>query len=196
MPLWNLQMREDMGITHWDGLNISITEMVRSGALGDGGTGGTLDIEALDRIQNYLRHVTAPKYPFQIDQNLAKAGEVIYAQRCAECHELGKARFATLIPIDEIGTDPERIKMWQQKDADAFNRVFQRYSWDFNGYRDLDGYVAGPLDGIWLRAPYLHNGSVPTLADLLKFRIIGPKHSIADMMLSTKKMSVFSMTCR
>ena len=25
-----------------------------------------------------------------------------------------------------------------------------------------------PLDGIWLRAPYLHNGSVPTLRDLLK----------------------------
>jgi len=23
------------------------------------------------------------------------------------------------------------------------------------------------LDGIWLRAPYLHNGSVPTLQDLL-----------------------------
>ena len=23
------------------------------------------------------------------------------------------------------------------------------------------------LDGIWLRAPYLHNGSVPTLRDLL-----------------------------
>jgi hypothetical protein len=25
-----------------------------------------------------------------------------------------------------------------------------------------------PLDGVWLRAPYLHNGSVPTLRDLLK----------------------------
>jgi cytochrome c peroxidase len=24
------------------------------------------------------------------------------------------------------------------------------------------------LDGIWLRGPYLHNGSVPTLRDLLK----------------------------
>jgi hypothetical protein len=24
------------------------------------------------------------------------------------------------------------------------------------------------LDGIWLRAPYLHNGSVPTLSDLLE----------------------------
>ena len=32
----------------------------------------------------------------------------------------------------------------------------------------LDGYIAVHLDGIWLRAPYLHNGSVPTLADLLK----------------------------
>jgi hypothetical protein len=25
------------------------------------------------------------------------------------------------------------------------------------------GYVAPPLDGIWATAPYLHNGSVPTL---------------------------------
>jgi hypothetical protein len=25
-----------------------------------------------------------------------------------------------------------------------------------------------PLDGIWLRAPYLHNGSVPTLRALLE----------------------------
>jgi mono/diheme cytochrome c family protein len=30
------------------------------------------------------------------------------------------------------------------------------------------GYVARPLSGVWARAPYLHNGSVPTLDDLLK----------------------------
>ena len=30
------------------------------------------------------------------------------------------------------------------------------------------GYVARPLEGIWATAPYLHNGSVPTLDDLLK----------------------------
>jgi mono/diheme cytochrome c family protein len=29
-------------------------------------------------------------------------------------------------------------------------------------------YKARPLDGIWATAPYLHNGSVPSLADLLK----------------------------
>lgn len=31
-----------------------------------------------------------------------------------------------------------------------------------------DGYKARPLSGIWASAPYLHNGSVPTLVDLLK----------------------------
>jgi hypothetical protein len=29
-------------------------------------------------------------------------------------------------------------------------------------------YAARPLHGVWAAAPYLHNGSVPTLADLLK----------------------------
>src|SRR5213076_3165686 len=28
------------------------------------------------------------------------------------------------------------------------------------------GYVAPPLNGIWASAPYLHNGSVPTLWNL------------------------------
>lgn len=31
-----------------------------------------------------------------------------------------------------------------------------------------DYYKARPLDGVWASAPYLHNGSVPTLADLLQ----------------------------
>jgi hypothetical protein len=29
------------------------------------------------------------------------------------------------------------------------------------------GYQAPPLDGIWATAPYFHNGSVPTLYDVL-----------------------------
>lgn len=31
-----------------------------------------------------------------------------------------------------------------------------------------DHYKARPLDGVWATAPYLHNGSVPSLAELLK----------------------------
>ena len=39
--------------------------------------------------------------------------------------------------------------------------------WQFSHFRKTNGYAAMPLDGIWLRAPYLHNGSVPTLRALL-----------------------------
>jgi hypothetical protein len=35
------------------------------------------------------------------------------------------------------------------------------------GESESIGIRLTPLDGIWLRAPYLHNGSVPTLQDLL-----------------------------
>ncbi len=37
-----------------------------------------------------------------------------------------------------------------------------------DGPQDLSSYKARPLDGIWATAPYLHNGSVPSLAQLLK----------------------------
>ena len=39
--------------------------------------------------------------------------------------------------------------------------------WKFSHFRKTDGYANMPLDGVWLRAPYLHNGSVPTLRALL-----------------------------
>ena len=38
----------------------------------------------------------------------------------------------------------------------------------FKRFRKTDGYANHPLDGIWLRSPYLHNGSIPTLRDLLE----------------------------
>ncbi len=58
--------------------------------------------------------------------------------------------------------------MWDQKDADAYNERYSDYDFDFERFQNLDGYVATPLDGLWLKAPYLHNGSVPSLVDLLK----------------------------
>ena len=39
-----------------------------------------------------------------------------------------------------------------------------------------DGYKARPLSGIWSSAPYLHNGSVPTLVDLLQPSAERAKH--------------------
>lgn len=36
-----------------------------------------------------------------------------------------------------------------------------------NPFASLESYKARPLNGIWATAPFLHNGSVPSLYDLL-----------------------------
>nr|MDJ0872620.1 cytochrome c [Gammaproteobacteria bacterium] len=38
----------------------------------------------------------------------------------------------------------------------------------FKAFQNENGYVANELTGLWLKGPYLHNGSVPTLRDLLR----------------------------
>ena len=47
------------------------------------------------------------------------------------------------------------------------NTLGEGKPWRFSHFRKTDGYANMPLDGLWLRAPYLHNGSVPTLRALL-----------------------------
>ena len=42
-----------------------------------------------------------------------------------------------------------------------------KYACDVEGLPDVYAYKARPLNGIWASAPYLHNGSIPTLYDLL-----------------------------
>jgi hypothetical protein len=73
-----------------------------------------------------------------------------------------------VIPIAELGTDRLRLDAWTANDANAYNALGDGRDWKFSAFRKTDGYVAVPLDGVWLRAPYLHNGSVPSLADLLE----------------------------
>ncbi|MGO7565319.1 cytochrome c, partial [Rhizobium johnstonii] len=41
------------------------------------------------------------------------------------------------------------------------------YAWIFTNFQKTEGYVATGLGCLWLRCPYLHNGSVPTLRSLL-----------------------------
>jgi hypothetical protein len=75
-------------------------------------------------------------------------------------------RVGRVEPITDLGTDPERIAEFTPELARALNRLGTD-RWQLRHFRVENGYVNMPLDGIWLRAPYLHNGSVPTLRDLL-----------------------------
>ena len=74
-----------------------------------------------------------------------------------------------MIPLAQIGTDPERMHSWSKAAAEEANRKVKELGIDRPPMTELDpyGYLSPPLDGLWMRAPYLHNGSVPTLRDLL-----------------------------
>jgi hypothetical protein len=124
-------------------------------------------LDNIEWLVDYLKNKPAPKYPFPIDQVKAARGKLVFDANCARCH--ASERTGTRIPIAEIGTDPERIGTWNKQAAVEANKVVKDMGIERRGLVEepLIGYVAQYLDGIWLRAPYLHNGSVPTLRDLL-----------------------------
>ncbi|HEX7182975.1 MAG TPA: cytochrome c [Thermoanaerobaculia bacterium] len=167
VPIWNLGAHEGISY-HWDGMNDNIDEVFRSSSLGDGATPKSIPLEHLAALRDWLKEVMPPAYPFPVNAELAKAGQPIYAQHCGDCHERGGSRTGKVEPLASVGTDPHRSAMWRQDSADAYNAYVSDYPWGFKGFRATDGYVNMPLDGLWIRAPYLHNGSVPTLADLLE----------------------------
>jgi len=122
----------------------------------------------IDWLVKYLSEKQAPKFPFPIDQALAESGKAIFADNCSRCH--ASERTGTRVPVQEVGTDSERLKTWSKQAAIESNKVVRNFGIERKGLveNEPSGYIAAFLDGIWLRAPYLHNGSVPTLRDLLK----------------------------
>jgi len=167
MPLWNQKMHKGFAL-HWDGLETSLKETVQTGAIGDGATNDSLPVADLQRVEDYITQVDPPKYPFSIDIKLADKGKTIFDNTCASCHAFGGERTGTVIPQEEVGTDRHRLDMWTQEAADTYNQFAEGYPFDFDNLRKTNGYVSVSLDGLWLRAPYLHNGSVPSLEDLLE----------------------------
>lgn len=140
----------------------------------------TDDIEEAERIDEMFTHVRAyigslepPAYPYPIDEALAARGAPIFEEHCSSCHgtygEDGEYP-NRLVALDVVGTDPAYARQ-AYEDSDRFMRWFNR-SWygERAEARPALGYVAPPLDGVWITAPFLHNGSVPTIEALLDSR--------------------------
>ncbi|HVY15501.1 MAG TPA: cytochrome c [Rhodopila sp.] len=184
MPLWDfstaLADTTRQYSLHWDGLNSNLRETAVAGAIGDG-----MDYQGylsagptLNAILDFIRLQKPPPSPFSslrpvgdpyhVDQAEVDQGKAIYQSQCASCHEPDGARFRTVIPAAEIDTDRHRIDMWTEAAKDRYtNYHADDYNWGFHAFHKTNGYVANELTGLWLRGPYLHNGSVPTLRDLL-----------------------------
>ncbi len=121
-------------------------------------------------ILAWLEQVQPPKYPGKIDEALAKQGEVVFRQSCSECHGTygPQGRYPErLVDLSVIGTDPLRLKSLPVEHRKFYGSMWLCHYGADPVKEDPGGYVAPPLDGIWATAPYLHNGSVPTLWHLL-----------------------------
>ena len=168
--VWQQQPREGMQL-HWDGNNTSVNERNNSAALALV-TPTTIDFDAIHRVADWLWELPAPPYPFPIDRELASQGETIFENSCASCHAFGGDLVGKVTPIQEVGTDPGRLDSYTEELLENQKTLFAGISYrgvdqQFRHFQKTDGYANMPLDGVWLRAPYLHNGSVPTLTDLL-----------------------------
>lgn len=121
-----------------------------------------------------------------IDLPAAKRGEQIFNRTCSGCHgtyakawsqqdsadlDLAELLKTTAVhyhkktPVIDVGTDPLRYEGMMYF-SDDLNRLAISQA-NHTKVIPQRGYVPPPLIGIWARYPYLHNGSVPTLCDLL-----------------------------
>lgn len=135
-------------------------------------------------IRNYLPRVEAaeeligdllpPKYPFSIDAVRATRGKAKFEMTCAHCHGTYETDSGGLpiykapryIPWEIVKTDRDRLEgatdeFLELVRTNPLNDVIQ-----YNADKGK-GYFAPRLHAIWARFPYLHNGSVPSIAALL-----------------------------
>jgi hypothetical protein len=172
--IWNQAKKKGMQL-HWDGNNDSVEERNLNAAHGTGATPATLDHAAMTRIQAWNATAQAPEFSkyFPIDRAKAERGAAVYKGYCADCHGASGSDFSgkqvgQVTPLAAIGTDPFRLRSFSPDLALNLGTPYAGTPYKFSHFRKTFGYANAPLDGLWLRSPYLHNGSVPTLWDLLQ----------------------------
>ena len=181
----------------------------------------SLMIENLGKLENWVRELNSPPWPEgifpNIDRAKAAAGEKLYAQLCASCHQVIprdkaiKAGYkAVITPLQEVDTDPTELCNMANRQYEAgvyegkkmvaglvgdkipnpttglaplINAVTgslrdhpleslkafydEHATFSGSGGPNIAGYKGRPLNGIWATAPYLHNGSIPNLYEIL-----------------------------
>lgn len=203
---------------HYDGNTNSILERNIGQALGMGAVFNPKDYESTLRIGNLHRlevlthKLQPPAWPSDvlgpIDQAKAKRGEAIFKEKCEGCHQ------DKLYALAEVKTDPMRATSFGQPvDGKPFpaavapilaglkKRAFQDDGISVADQAGMDAdpviwratgeYMARKLNGIWATAPYLHNGSVPTLYGMLH-----PDERPAKFLVGNREYDPAKVGCR
>ncbi|MER9631006.1 hypothetical protein [Mesorhizobium sp. M0296] len=183
--VWNQEKRS---VGQWDGSVLNSFWRNIAAQLPIVGDPRKLDLHNTHIVADFLRGLPAPPYPFEVNLDRAARGEELFNRHCSDCHRPANNR-----QYWELHTDFNRAQVLTRAGAALLTSAFRAacHDKDFaytdrNGTRvqpciapdnhilkdttaaQNQGYIAGVLDGIWARAPYLHNGSVPSLMHLLK----------------------------
>ena len=179
--VWNVDKRTWV---HWDGNTKSPISRNLLASLGLGapihGKRADLDFAAVKKQTDLSETIRPPRYPFPVDQRAAARGAVHFAQKCDSCHG-GPETDKRLHSIAEVGTDRHRAELFTQLQAGRFNKFLaelQAVGYEApkeSGVRSTGKYWAASLNGVWARSPYLHNGSVRTMDELLTAPAARPK---------------------
>lgn len=148
----------------------------------------------IDALVDYMSQIEPPPPPPQ-DPALVEKGRRVFADAgCGSCHHPDAPEKNGVIPFDGApdgrdrlpGEDPDwpdgsihtsgahRVLIDGDGEKKGLGLDKKRLkligfiAWHGLSVRMSDGYRVPPLHGLAYTAPYLHNGSVPTLEDLLK----------------------------
>lgn len=151
-------------------------------------------VARVKEILQFVAQYDSPRFPGSVDKDLALRGRDLYRQHCAACHgeysqDLERPRLLSFpnhfSPQADMDTDPAR---WQAIDAPLVEAIRSTQFGNYIVAGTTGGYVAPRLSALWATAPYLHNGSVPTLWHLMntsqrpkKFYVGGHKLDFAKL---------------
>lgn len=169
---WNLAGREWV---HWDGNNNDPIARNLAASLGLGApiidTYAILDFAAVTRQTEISQKIRSPRWPLAVDDVAASRGKLVFEAECASCHAASAEK--NLFAPDEVGTDVNRSLQIDTRLAVLFQAALENVKIDGftpsgrSPFRVTGRYWAPELSGVWARAPYLHNGAVRTIAELL-----------------------------
>ena len=181
---------------NWDGNQGASSRTLASGASATGDP-RMVNVRIHEPLNPFIDNLPPPPYPFaSVDLTRAREGKALFKSTCATCHTPRNQTIypASTLGVDPnrtmVNTSVSRYGLaalvmeactiyglnhqgqpgadwcmpkgdWQARLDEYFRDTPRRVAEGTNGYK------ADMLHGIWAQAPYLHNGSVPTLGQLM-----------------------------
>lgn len=124
-------------------------------------------------VMKFISKFEAPPFPGELNLLKAEIGKTVFEKSCQTCHGkyesiAGRNTLVSFpnrfISLATIQTDSTRAVAITKENLKMLNRMELKKYFDARANK---GYVAPILSGAWATAPYLHNGSVPTLWHLM-----------------------------